>query len=57
MNEHMKGWKTWTGGGFMLLGALFIILHQPDTAAALISVGATFLGIGIAHKIEKTGKK
>ena len=50
---RMRGWKTWTGGG-MLAGATFLqAMGYPEFGTMLGNFGLTFLGVGIAHKIEK----
>ena len=52
-NQRMRGWKTWTGGG-MLAGATFLqAMGYPEFGTMLGNFGLTFLGVGIAHKIEK----
>ncbi len=52
-NQRMHGWKTWTGGG-LLAGATFLqALGYPEFGTMLGNFGLTFLGVGIAHKIEK----
>jgi len=52
----MTGWKTKAGAALLAVGA-FISATWPeftDLAKAIEGVGVAVMGIGIAHKIEKS---
>lgn len=57
----MKGWKTWTGGGAMVLTGVAMLLTMlssgdfSDLTAALTTIAGGISVIGIGHKIEKAG--
>lgn len=53
----MQGWKTWLG--VFLLGFSIVVqyvLQMPDVADGIRTLAYMFLGVGIAHKIEKAAK-
>jgi hypothetical protein len=49
----MKGWKTWFGGGGLIVYGIFqIITGEVSTGVESILAGLGIVGIG--HKIVKT---
>ena len=55
MNK-MKGWKTVTGS--IMIGAGYVcisVLNEQEIGNALIAVGTSLTGIGIAGKLNKMG--
>lgn len=50
----MKGWKSWTGFGAMIAAAVLKALGYDDYSGVVGTIGTGVLGVGIAHKIEKS---
>lgn len=49
----MKGWKTWTGFGIVVVSQILKILGYNEIAESAELLGTGAIGVGIAHKIEK----
>ena len=50
----MKGWKTWTGFGIFAGSQVLDILGYGGISEMTRNVGGAFMGVGVAHKIEKS---
>ena len=50
----MKGWKSWTGFGMIIVSAILKGLGYEDFSNVAGTIGTGVLGVGIAHKIDKT---
>lgn len=49
----MSGWKTWAGAGLVVVGAAFHVFDMEYVAETAYALGASMIGIGLGHKIEK----
>ncbi len=54
------GWKSIFGGGLILLSAVLaggdcVDINCSEQAAQLHKAGEAFLGVGLAHKLQKLG--
>ena len=57
----MKGWKTWAGGGALILSGIATVIQGAISdpvdlekiKAGLMMIGSGLGIIGIGHKIEK----
>ena len=49
----MKGWKTWTGFGLIILSAILKALGYHTESEFVGTVGGAGVAVGIAHKIQK----
>lgn len=53
----MIGWKTWFGAFLMLVSVIVhYVLGMPEIGEAIRNLALMFLGVGIAHKIDKAAK-
>ncbi len=50
----MKGWKTWTAAGAMVVLGI-VDIANGDMPSGMTKISAALAMIGIGHKIEKTG--
>lgn len=51
--EPMKGWKTWAGAALVVIGGGLHVFNLEYFAETAYALGASMIGIGLGHKIEK----
>lgn len=49
----MQGWKTWAGAGLIVVGAACHVFGIDTVAETAYALGASMVGIGLGHKLEK----
>jgi len=52
----MKGWKTWTSAGIVMVVALLEFLGYGSIVGPLYAIAAAFGVVGLGHKLEKASK-
>ena len=56
-NKIMQGWKTWLGAFLMVVSVIVsYVLGMTEIGKAIETLALMFLGVGIAHKVEKAVK-
>ena len=50
----MTGWKTWAGGIIAIGCGMYLLVLTESKEFGMAMISAGLMGIGIAHKIEKT---